>query len=223
MEVIFEENKPEEPQLSDKDIFTKIWMSPRQVFKYIQEHNYSKFTTGLLILGGIASSLNRASGANMGDHMQLLSVLLISVIGGGIFGWLYFYIYAALLSWTGKWLKGVGNTKALFRMISYALIPSMVVLFTMILRIALFGNDEFKSNVNIYESGFLTIGVYACSAFADIAIGVWTVAILVIGISEVQKLSIGKSILNLILPGILIIAVLLPLGAIGYILFDFFR
>jgi len=223
MEVIFEENKPEATQLSDKEIFTKIWMSPRLVFKYIADKNYSKFTTGLLILGGITSSLNRASGANMGDHMQLLSVLLISVIGGGIFGWLYFYIYAALLSWTGKWLKGVGNTKALFRMISYALIPSMVVLFTMILRIALFGNDEFKSNVNIYESGFLTIGVYACSAFADIAIGVWTVAILVIGISEVQKLSIGKSILNLILPGILIIAVLLPLGAIGYILFDFFR
>ncbi|MDD4968022.1 MAG: Yip1 family protein [Paludibacter sp.] len=223
MEVIFEESKPKSIQLSDKEIFTKIWMSPRLVFRYIQEHNYSKFTTGLLILGGITSVLNNASNRHLGDLMPLWSVLIVCVLGGGIFGWLYFYIYAALLSWTGKWLKGAGNTKSLFLMISYALIPSLVVLFVLIVRIVLFGNEEFQSNLDILGKGFLTISLYGLSAFVEIAIGVWTLAILVIGISEVQKLSIWKSILNLILPGILIIAVLLPLGAIGYILRDFFR
>jgi hypothetical protein len=88
MEVIFEENKPEELQLSDKDIFTKIWMSPRLVFRYILEHNYSKFTTGLLILGGITSVLNNASNRHLGDLMPLWSVLIVCVLGGGIFGWL---------------------------------------------------------------------------------------------------------------------------------------
>jgi len=223
MEVTFEENKPAALPLSDTEIFTKIWMSPRQVFKYIQEHNYSKFTTGLLILGGITSVLNNASNRHLGDLMPLWSVLIVCVLGGGIFGWLYFYIYAALLSWTGKWLKGAGNTKSLFRMISYALIPSLVVLFVLILRIIFVGNEEFQSNVDVLDSGFWIISLYELSAFIEITIAVWTLAILVIGISEVQKLSIGKSILNLILPGILIIAVLLPLVAIGYMLFDFFR
>ena len=37
MEILFEENKVDEIQLSDKEIFTKIWMSPRQVFKFINE------------------------------------------------------------------------------------------------------------------------------------------------------------------------------------------
>jgi len=46
---------------------------------------------------------------------------------------------------------------------------------------------------------------------------------MVIGISEVQKLSIWKSILNLILPGILFIAVLLPIGAIAYIVGDLLK
>ena len=155
MEVIFEESKPGGIQLSDKEIFTKIWMSPRQVFKFINQNGYTKFSTILLILGGITGALNSASTRNMGDIMPLWSVLIVCLIGGGVFGWLYFYIYAVLLSWTGKWMKGTGTTKSLFRMISYALIPSLLVLFTFILRIALIGNAEFQRNVDVLDNEFL--------------------------------------------------------------------
>jgi len=223
MESNFEEFDHNEIALSDKDIFTKIWMSPREVFKFINDTRYAKFTTVLLILGGITSALNNATYRNMGDLLPLWGVLMACVIGGAIFGWLYLYIYAALMSWTGKWLKGVGNTRSLFRMMSYALIPSLVVLFTFILRVVLFGNNEFQRNVDMFENAFLTTSIYTVTAFIEIVISVWTLVILVIGISEVQKLSIWKSILNLILPGLLLIAVLLPLGAIGYIFRDFLR
>jgi hypothetical protein len=223
MEVIFEESKPGGIQLSDKEIFTKIWMSPRQVFKFIIENGYTKFTTILLILGGITSALNSASTRYIGDIMPLWSVLIVCLIGGGIFGWLYFYIYAVLLSWTGKWMKGVGTTKSLFRMISYALIPSLLVLFTFILRIVLIGNEEFQRNVDVFDSGFLIIALFSFSLFVEIVTGVWTLVILVIGISEVQKLSIGKSIVNLILPGVLLIIVCIPVAAIAYLLGDFLK
>ena len=223
MEVIFEESKPDGIQLSDKEIFTKIWMSPRQVFKFINENGYTKFTTILLILGGITSALNSASSRYMGDIMPLWSVLIVCLIGGGIFGWLYFYIYAVLLSWTGKWMKGVGTTKSLFRMISYALIPSLLVLFTFILRIVLIGNEEFQRNVDVFDSGFLITALFSFSLFVEIVTGIWTLVVLVIGISEVQKLSIGKSIVNLILPGVLLIIVCIPVAAIAYLLGDFMK
>lgn len=213
----------EETNLTDKDIFTKIWTSPRMVFKSINDKRYNKYITVLMILGGILSALNRAMNMNMGDRMNLMSVLIVCVIGGGIFGFLYFYIFAALLSWTGKWLKGTGNTKSLLRMISYALIPSLVVLFLMILRIVLFGNDEFKSNVDLFDNGILYTIITLFSILVEIGIGVWTLVILVIGTSEVQKLSIGKSILNLILPVIIICAVLIPVGAIAFIAGDLLK
>ena len=223
MEVIFEESKPDGIQLSDKEIFTKIWMSPRQVFKFINENGYTKFTTILLILGGITSALNSASSRYMGDIMPLWSVLIVCLIGGGIFGWLYFYIYAVLLSWTGKWMKGVGTTKSLFRMISYALIPSLLVLFTFILRIVLIGNEEFQRNVDVFDSRYLITALFSFSLFVEIVTGVWTLVVLVIGISEVQKLSIGKSIVNLILPMVLLIMVFIPVAAIAYLLGDFMK
>ena len=223
MEVIFEKNNPEQIQLSDKEIFTKIWMSPRQVFKFINQNGYTKFSTILLIFGGITGALNSASTRNMGDIMPLWSVLIVCLIGGGVFGWLYFYIYAALLSWTGKWLKGAGTTKSLFRMISYALIPSLLVLFTFMLRIALIGNAEFQRNVDVLDNEFLITALFSISLFVEIVTGIWTLAILVIGISEVQKLSIGKSIVNLILPGVLLIIVCIPVAAIAYLVGDFLK
>jgi len=223
MESNFEEFDHNEIALSDKDIFTKIWMSPREVFKFINDTRYAKFTTLLLILGGITSALNNATSRNMGDLLPLWGVLMACVIGGAVFGWLYFYVYAALMSWTGKWLKGVGNTRSLFRMMSYALIPSLVVLLTFILRVVLFGNNEFQRNVDMFDNAFLTTSVYTVTAFIEIVIGVWTLVILVIGISEVQKLSIWKSILNLILPALLLIAVCIPIGAIAFILGDFMK
>jgi hypothetical protein len=209
--------------LSDKDIFTKIWTSPRLVFTYVNDNMYSKFIPVLMILGGISSAFNRAMNMNMGDRLNLISVLIVCVIGGGVFGFLYFYLFASLLSWTGKWLKGKGNTKSLLRMISYALIPSLVVLFLMIIRIVLFGNDEFKSNVDLFDNGILFTIITLFSILVEISIGVWTLVILIIGTSEVQKISIGKAILNLILPVLIICAVLVPAGVIAYLAGDLMK
>jgi len=75
----------------------------------------------------------------------------------------------------------------------------------------------------MFENAFLATSVYTVTAFIEIVIGVWTLVILVIGISEVQKLSIWKSILNLILPALLLIAVCIPIGAIAFILGDFMK
>jgi len=218
MEKMLDANGQEELCLSEKEIFRKIWMSPRMVFKFINDNRYNELTTALLIFAGIANSLNNASGRNIGDYMPLWGVLLACVFLGGIFGWISIYIYAALLSWTGKWLKGEGNTKSLLRMMSIAFIPSLVIIFIFILRIVLYGNEVFQSNIDIIGQGALTIGIYAFSAFVEIAAGIWTLVILVIGISEVQKLTIWKSILNLILPMIVLIAVFLPIGALAFVI-----
>jgi len=44
------------------------------------------------------------------------------------------------------------------------------------------------------------------SMILELLLGIWTIVLCVIGVSEVQKLSIGKSILNLLLP-VLVFAV----------------
>ena len=218
MESNYEENEQEGIRLSGRDIFSKIWMSPRMVFKFVTDSNYNGLTTSLLIFAGIVNALYSASVKNIGDHLSLPIVLIVCLIGGGIFGWIYFYLYAALLSWTGKWLKGAGNTRSLLRMMSLAFIPSLVLILLFIVRIALYGNEVFQSNIDIFAKGAPTIAAYAFFTFVETAIGVWTLGILIIGISEVQKLSIWKSILNMILPIIIVMAAFLPIAALAFVI-----
>jgi hypothetical protein len=186
--------------LTDKDLFTKIWTSPRQVFKYINDKNYDKYVTLLLVLSGISRSFDRASLKNMGDKMSIWAILGLCIIAGGLLGWISYYIYAGLISWTGKWLKGQGNTSSILRILSYAMIPSIIALIFLIPQIGIYGVEIFKEEGDITSAGWISnIFVYG-SMFLELVLGIWTIVFCVVGISEVQKLSIGKSILNLLLP-----------------------
>lgn len=199
MEEILDENK-QINQLTDKEIFTKIWYSPREVFRYINEYHYDKYVTQLLVFSGITRAFNRAQMQNMGDHMSIWGILGFCIIIGGLMGWITYYLYVGLISWTGKWLNGQGNVTSILRIISYAMIPSIIALFLLIPQVAVYGAEIFKENGDITSAGlYLNVFVYSIMAL-ELVLGIWTIVLCVVGISEVQNFSIGKSILNLILP-----------------------
>ena len=195
--------------LSDKEIFTKIWTSPRKAFRYLNQRNDDKYVTILLLLSGISRAFDQATTKNFGDRMSIWAILGICIIAGGLFGWLTYYIYAALLSWTGKWLKGEGNTNSILRMISYAMIPSIIALVFLIPQISIYGNEMFKSDGDIVSAGLISNILVYLSLFLEFVLGIWTIVLCVIGISEVQKFSVGKSILNMLMPGLIILVPIL--------------
>lgn len=206
-------------RLTDKEVFTQIWTSPRKVCKYVNETGYEKHFYLLLILSGIARAFDRASQRNMGDHSSIWSIIGISILAGALLGWLTFYLYAALLSWTGKWLKGKGNTDSLLKIICYGMVPTIAALLLLIPQIAIYGNEIFKTDGDITSAGWaLNIIVYG-SMFLEFIFAIWTIVICVIGISEVQKLSIGKSILNAILP---IFVIIIPILIIAFLIRVFY-
>jgi hypothetical protein len=136
---------------------------------------------------------------------------------GGVFGWISYYIYAALLSWTGKWLKGKADTDSLLRMVSHAMIPLVISLVLLIPRILVFGNEMFRSEASLYETEVWFIVLYYCMSFIETILGLWSLVLIVIGISEVQKFSIEKSILNMILPVVILIV---PIAITAFLLGD---
>jgi hypothetical protein len=131
-------NKPE--NLTDTEIFSKIWTKPRAVFKYINDQEYAKFVNLLLVLAGISRAFDRASMNDLGDSISMGAILGLSILMGGLLGWISFYIYAALLSWTAGWLKGKGDTTSILRILSYAMTPSIVSLLFLIPQIGIYGN-----------------------------------------------------------------------------------
>ena len=204
--------------LSDKEIFTKIWTEPRRVLKYINETKYEKYFYILLFLAGVSGAFDRAVNKNMGENVSLLGIVASCVILGGFLGWLSYYIYAALLSWTGKWLDGKGNPDSIYRILAYAMIPSAISLVFLVPQIAVYGIDLFVKDGDLVNAGIVGNIVFWGSILLEIILGVFTIIFSVIGLSEVQKISVWKAILNLVLPLLIILG---PIVIIAFIIYSF--
>lgn len=85
-------------------------------------------------------------------------------------------------------------------MMAYAMIPSILGLVFLFLQIAVFGNDYFRSTTDYLESSIEGSIVFWISFSMEMLLSLASLVLMVIGLSEVQKFSIGKAIINLILP-----------------------
>lgn len=203
-------NVVEKNVINEKNLLFKIWIAPKATLKYILDYCPDKYVLILIVLGGIAKSIDRASNKGMGDHMSTSTILIITTIGGGLFGWISYYLYAWLLEVTGKWLKGNATFAQIKTILAWASVPIAASLILLIPELYVFGDNFFKSEVYSYEwnstVALLIFGII------ELTCGVWSLIILIKGIGLVQNFSVGKSILNSILPALLIVIPLVMLG-----------
>jgi hypothetical protein len=82
-----ENSNSEEPKtLTDKEIFTDIWLSPRKVFKFINDQQHDRYVYLLLALAGISNAFDRAVNKDLGDKMSLWGIIMLCVVLGGLLG-----------------------------------------------------------------------------------------------------------------------------------------
>jgi hypothetical protein len=194
--------------LSDLQIFTRIWIRPKGVLGYINEYRYDTYTITLLVLAAIAGSLELAAANSFGEHMTLPFLLVITSIVGGIVGTIVFYVYATVMSWTGEWVAGLGSTNSIIRVFAYSLVPIVFVLLLIIAKILVFGRDLFQEEMKLanYDSGTATFYIVASSV--EVALAAWSLYLTVVGVGQAQRISFGKSALNVLLSGSIIISII---------------
>lgn len=194
----------EDPDYSDFEIFKYIWTKPRSIFLFLHVHDYDRFLYVLLFFAGVSRTIDRAVVKSMGDQYPVSTIIIMSVFMGGLVGLLTFYLYAAMLSWTGKWVGGRVRAKALYRVLAYALLPSILFLTVQIPMILLFGRDYFQFDFLFNDPSAFRFSIYIASIVIQVILGGWSIVLLVIGVSETQEVSIGKAILNVLLPMLIV-------------------
>ncbi|MCB0846147.1 MAG: YIP1 family protein [Bacteroidetes bacterium] len=186
--------------LSGKDIFFNIWTSPRKVFRYIADSEFDNFTVVLSFLMGVLISFKGIRALDPDRTSSLFGLLAPSIILGGLFGWVIYYIYAALLNWAGKWFYGKGNTNSIYRTIIFANIPTVFILAFFVLKISLFGIEAFKEIPDYSSLGEFGEFFHSASSLTESILNLWSLILLVIGIKEIQRYSYFEAILNLVFP-----------------------
>lgn len=206
--------------VTPNNLLKKIWFSPKEAFTFLVQYKYDKHVTLFLILSGIVNAFDKAISKSMGDSLPLWGVISFSILIGILFGWIVKFLYALSINWTGRWFNAKGDTKSILRILAYAFIPSIFSLFLLFIKIGIYGNTIFQSDYENLHSSLLDNIIYWTIYFLDLILVVWSVVLLVIGISVVQKISIGKAILNLILPAFLITLTAFVIFVVSDLLFN---
>jgi hypothetical protein len=195
-----------DPDLIEADkVVQTVVMDPKKAFRFIHKYRYEYHLKALLVLGGVSSAIERAVSNNSGDTMSLGAVLGMALIFGGLLGWISSYIYSALISWSGGWINGKAQTSDILRVLAYANIPYILSLVMVAIQIATFGNEYFQSYLNLDSYGIVEQVIFYGCSFIQVALAMWSIILMVIGVAEAQKFTFGKSLLNLLLP-VLVIA-----------------
>ena len=195
--------------------FKQIWLHPRRVFSGLSTDSYDKYTYFLFITAGIARAFDRAIADSRGDELSLIEVSATVIVFGGALGWVSYYIFGLLLEWTGKWLNGKATQKQILNMLAYAMIPVTFGLLLLVVRLLIFGNEIFKSDGDLYDTTLFWRMVDRGALFGQWLLAMYALILVIIGISEVQKISIKKAIINFILP---VVVVVVPLAFLIWLL-----
>lgn len=185
---------PVRDQLTDRDIFMRIWVSPHEVFRFINDHHYSKYVIVLLFLAGISGSLYQAYLQGLITPAFFGKDLMLCVLLGGFLGWIPVCILSFGISLTGKWFKGNGSFRSILIVLSYANIPLVVTLVLVTIQASIL-----MSGVSLLFTNILIDGLYAIEFFLVVVV----FRFYVIAIAEAHKISPRKALFNLLLSGLI--------------------
>lgn len=144
--------------------------------------------------------------------MGLMSILLLALLAGPIFGVINLYIFTGLIQWTGdKWLGGKGTDKTIKAAIAWSHVPTIEAVTLWVPAILLFGQEYFTGGTAGAGNSLNFSPAYKGLGVVDSVITIWTFIILLKCVGQAQGFSAWKALANLILSALVLIFLLLPI------------
>ncbi|MCZ4409824.1 Yip1 family protein [Cryomorphaceae bacterium 1068] len=224
----FEQNQEEEliegiEGIEESKLLQSIWLRPKDTLRYILKKCPDKYITQLLIIGGAVSALGNAlDGAPLFDLGPWFSLVVIVIIGA-ILGPLANMVFAAILSMVGRWIGGKGNYSRTLTIVAWSMVPNIAGVVLLFFQIGFFGPyfTFYSGDIEIVVLGLTKSEmILYLLAFLSIVVSIWAAVLLVIGLSLAHNFGIGKAILNLVIPVLIIV---IPIGIFAFIMGDLFN
>lgn len=194
-----------------KSYFRSIWTQPKATFKSVLDCSYDNRSVAvLLMLGGVVRAVDRAFVTSLGDRLPTAAVLTIAILAGAALGWMTYYLFAWLISKTGKWLNGIADARTIRVILAWSSIPVVASLLLLVPQVIIFGDDLFRSEIS-NPTRFKALSG-AIISFIKIGLSIWSLILIIKGIGLAQAFGPVKAILNLVIAAVMLILPFLMLG-----------
>ncbi len=197
--------KPKSPWVS-------WWLKPRETIQRIIDHDTSYLAVPLVLIGGVFNTLDRASIRSLGDSYDLTTIILMALIIGPIGGLIGWFIFSALLKWTGSWISGRGDSEAIKAALAWANVPIIAAGLLYAIELPLFGHELFTTQTPRIDSNPVLLASVLGLSLVEIVIAIWAFILFLRALGQVQGFSAWKALLNSVMAGAVFLVPLIALA-----------
>jgi len=195
-----------------------MWVKPKKTIQKIIELNPNFRLFILSIIYGFVSLVSSAQSFTLGYSLHFLWIILICLLLSPIWGYIIFSVTSFFVYFTGKWLKGAAQYKEVRCSLAWSSIPMLGNLFLWIILFIVFHSSllmDFPANyvlTNI-QASFLFVAL-----LIQLILSIWILVLFINALAQVQKFSIGKSILNILIAAIIFVAVFFIISIVFFLI-----
>lgn len=176
------------------------WISilthPRQTIQKIISYNPNYLLLMLSFIYGFPWILNLAQTASLGRTYPQMQIIIAGLLLAIPIGYIAFSFFSFLYLWLGKLIQGRGTFLTIRSAVAWSNIPNAISIAIWIVFMMLFRNSLFN-DAAANAPGFSN---YAMVAFIiQLICSIWAFWILLHTLSYVQKFSLWKALLNIVL------------------------
>ncbi len=169
-----------------------IWLSPRQTIERIVARRPTYLVLPLAMLGMVAGLYTQLAGAGLAGQLADWRLALGLVVGGAVFGLVWLYPSALILSWIGRLLGGEASARQLRAVTAWSTMPAILGgLVTLILLLVV----KTAGGNAIVENGL---------PWLAIAFGLWTAIVFMLMLGRVERFGFLRTVFAYLLNSILL-------------------
>ena len=198
------DDQPSPPPAEILNPWWRIWVQPRQTIAYLAATDPKMHFWLLACFYGVVNASSIAITYSIGDQLSAPEVGMFILASGTISGILGIFFTASLLKLAGGLLGGVAESQHIRMVLVWAAIPlNVLTMLSLIPLIGMFGSDVFTSTNPRLQN--MLFGQELAADIASMGIFLWRnalglvgslyyIIIVIIGIAEVERFNIWKSI-----------------------------
>lgn len=185
--------------MSQMNPWLAILTQPRATISAVTAENPKRGLWALAWIYGFLSLLNCFQSLSLGATMSLFPILLLAFVFAPIWGMVVFGIWSWVVYWICKLLGGEGTFSYVRAAYAWSCVPLILSIFLWIFLLFVFGTSLFQNfpESDPMKNGHIVIlfGVLV----AKVIVAIWSLLIFINALAEVQRFSIARSILSIVL------------------------
>lgn len=198
-----------------KSNWLTIWLSPRATIRRIVAKNPNRSLWTLAAIYGFSSLLGTFQSFSLGSVLGIVPLFILALVIAPIWGYIIFAIWSWMVSWTGRWLKGMGDFQTVRAAYAWSCVPILFSGLIWVVMLIVFGSALFAvpaggQAIFPQAQAILLLALL----LGKVVLSIWSLVIYLNALAEVQGFSILRAIGNVVIAGILLGIIL---GILSYI------